>query len=78
MIVIDIEWDSQTTISEARRKAMMAFLFHCNLNVSLVVRFLGSNHIATHRDVHTVATILLDHKVPMFLVQQYVHTMTVG
>ena len=57
---------------------MMACLFHYNLDVSLVMRFLGGNHTAAHRDVQSVATILLAHKVPLFLVQQYVRVMTVG
>ena len=57
---------------------MMACLFHYNLDVSLVMRFLGGNHTAAHRDVQSVASILLAHKVPLFLVQQYVRVMTVG
>ena len=57
---------------------MMACLFHYNLDVSLVMRFLGGNHTAAHRDVQSVAMILLAHKVPKFLVQQYARVMTVG
>jgi hypothetical protein len=57
---------------------MIACLFHYVLDVSLVMRFLGGNHTAAHRDVQSVATILLAHKVPKFLVQQYVRVMTVG
>ena len=74
----DTAWASQTSIPNARRQAMMACLFHYNLDVSLVMRFLGGNHTAAHRDVQSVATILLAHKVPKFLVQQYVRVMTVG
>jgi hypothetical protein len=57
---------------------MIACLFHYVLDVSLVMQFLGGNHTAAHRDVQSVATILLAHKVPKFLVQQYVRVMTVG
>ena len=37
----DTEWASQTAIPEERRKAMMDCVFHYNLDVSLVMRFLG-------------------------------------
>ena len=74
----DTTWVSQTSIPEARQKAVVACLFNYNLDVSLVMQLLGGNHTAAYRDVQSVATILLDHKVPKFLVQQYVHVMTVG
>ena len=69
---------SKTYIPEARRKAMMACLFYYDLNISLVMRLLRDNHTTTHRDVQSVAAILLAHKVPTFLVQQYVRVMTSG
>ena len=47
----DTAWASQTSIPETRRKAMMACLFHYDLDVSLVMQFLGGNHTATHRNV---------------------------
>ena len=65
----DRTWVFQTSIPEARQKAMMACLFY--LDVSLVMRFLGGNHTAAHSDIQVVETILLAHKVPKFLVQQY-------
>ena len=74
----DTEWASQTAIPEERRKAMMACVFHYNLDVSLVMRFLGGNHTAAHRNVQKAAATLLKNGVPKTLVQQYVRVMTVG
>jgi hypothetical protein len=61
-----------------RQKAMMACLFHFNPDISMVVQFLGGNHTGAHRDVQTVAHVLLTYGVPKALVQQYVCVMTVG
>ena len=64
----DTNWASQTAIPTLRRKAMMACLFHFNLDVSLVMRFLGGNYTAAHRNYQTVATNLLDMGLPKYLV----------
>ena len=74
----DTNWAAQTEISEERRKAMMACLFHYNLDLSLLMRFLGGNYIGAHRDVHSTATILLQHGIDKDLVGQYMRVMTVG
>ena len=56
----------------------MSCLFHYNLDVSLVMRFLGGNYTAAHRHCQSVATRLLTMGIPAYLVQQYVRVMTVG
>ena len=62
------EWASQTAISKETRKAMMACLFHYNLDMSLLVRYLGGNHTGAYRDVHKTFKILLAHGISMSLV----------
>jgi hypothetical protein len=74
----DPDWATQTTITTERRKAMMACLFHYNLDVSLLMRYLGSDYTAEYRDIETTVEILLDHGVPRELVHHYIRVMTVG
>ena len=40
---------------------MMACLFHYNLDVSLLVRYLGGNYTGAHQNVQKTAKILLTH-----------------
>ena len=73
----DQEWASQESIPEERQKAMMACLLHYNLDVSLLMRYLGGNHTGAHQDVQATAKILLEHKIDAELVRHYVRVMTV-
>ena len=57
---------------------MMACLLHYNLDVSLLMRYLGGNHTGAHRAVQATARILLDHDTDAELVRHYVRVMTVG
>ena len=68
----DTNWASQTKISEERRKAMMACLFHYNLDVSLLMRYLGENYTGAHRDVHSTAKLLLGYGIEEELVGHYI------
>ena len=56
----------------------MACLFRFNLDVSLVMRFLGGNYTAAHRNFQEVATTLLDNGLPKYLVQKCGRVITVG
>ena len=57
---------------------MMACLLHYNLDVSLLMRYLGGNYTGAHRDVQATANILQSHGISTSLVQHYVQVMTVG
>ena len=57
---------------------MMACLFHYNLDVSLLMRYLGRNYTGAHRDVHSTAKNLLEHGIKEEPVGHYIHVMTVG
>ncbi len=56
----------------------MACVFHYNLNVSLLMRYLGGNYTAAYRDVQSTVNVLLDHGIPRTLVQHYIRVMSVG
>ena len=71
-------WATQTTIPTERRKAMMACLFHYNMDVSLLMRFLGGNYTGAYRDAHATARYLIRHGISEALVQHYSRVMTVG
>ena len=55
----DKTWESQADIPAESKKAMLACLFHYDLDVSLLMRYLGGNHIGAHRDVESTAATLL-------------------
>ena len=74
----DTNWATQSSLSASRRKAMMACLFHYNLDVSLLMRYLGGNYTGAHRRVQETATILRQHKISKTLIQHYIRVMTVG
>ena len=57
---------------------MMACLFHYNLDVSLLMRYLGGNYTGAHRRVQETATILRQHKISKTLIQHYIRVMTAG
>ena len=54
----DTEWASQENIRDESKKAMLACLCHYNLDVSLLMRFLGGNYVGAHRDVEKTALVL--------------------
>ena len=74
----DTQWVSQTTPSVERRRAMTACLFHYNLDVSLLMRYLGGNYTGAHRNVQATAQYLLDNGIDDDLVHHYIRIMTVG
>ena len=50
---INKNWVAQKAILKEKTKAMMACLFHYNLGVALLLRYLGNNYVGTHRDIIT-------------------------
>ena len=56
----------------------MACLLHYNMDVSLVIRFLGNNYTAAHREVSETVETLRQHNINKELIQHYIHIMTVG
>ena len=57
---------------------MLACLLHYNLDVLLLMRYLGGNYVGAHRDVDKTAETLQKHGVPEDLIRQYRRVMTVG
>ena len=73
----DTNWSHQTKIPAGLSTAMLACLFHYDLDVSLLMRYLGNNYTAAHRDVEAIVAIISPH-VDDDLVQHFVRVMTVG
>ena len=73
----DKNWSTQTEISKNKSKAMLACLFHYNLDVSLLMRYLGQNYTAAHRDVQGIATQIMPHVDP-WLIPHVIQVMTGG
>ena len=57
---------------------MFACLLHYNLDVALLMRYLGNNYTAAHRQVGKTTDILRQHNIDEELIQQYIRVMTVG
>ncbi len=57
---------------------MMARAFHYNLDVSLLLQYLGSNYTKEHIDVQETTSILLEYDIPCILIQHYIQVMLVG
>ena len=45
------DWNKQTSIDPIRQCALTAALLHFNLDVSMLMRYLGNNYTGAHRDV---------------------------
>ena len=51
-------WATQKSIEAEHKRAMLACLLHYNLNVSLLMHFLGGNYVDAHRDVEKTVKLL--------------------
>ena len=67
----DKTWESQADIPAESKKAMLVCLFHYDLNVLLLMRYLGGNYVGAHRDVESTALTLRKHSVPENLIRHY-------
>ena len=74
----DEKWASQIEIEDESKKAMLACLCHYDLDVSLLMRFLGGNYVGAHRDVERTVLTLQQHNIPDELIAHYRRVMTVG
>ena len=75
---IDKDWASQKVIASEKRIAMMACLLHYNMDVGLLMRYLGNNYTGAYRDVNATVKILSYYKINTDLIQHYIRVMTVG
>ena len=74
---MDTTWAAQKSISRSKSMAMMACLFHYNLDVSLLMRYLGNNYVAAHRNIEAIVERIRPF-VSDELIQHYVRVMSVG
>ena len=70
-------WATQTSIPPEKAKGMLACLLHYDLDVSLLMRYLGNNYTASHRKVGEIVEKIRPFVTPE-LIQHYIRVMTVG
>ena len=75
---INKDWAKQKKISKLKARQMLACLFHYDLDVSLLMRYLGNNYTASYRKVDETVSILKQHKICDDLIQRYIRVMTIG
>ncbi len=71
------DWASQTEIDPRKQTAFLAWLFHYNMDTSLVMRFLGGNYTAAYRNVDNIIKQILPYVDPNLL-RHYCGVMTTG
>jgi hypothetical protein len=72
------DWADQTHIPPLKQYAMLAFLFHYDLDTSLLMRYLGNNYTGAYREVSTIVSVLRLHKIDPSLNDKYVRVMLTG
>jgi hypothetical protein len=68
----------QTHIPPNKQYAMLACLFHYDLDTSLLMRYLGNNYTGAHRDISAIVSVLRSHKIDSILIDKYVRVMLTG
>lgn len=71
-------WEKQKQIDPDRQLAFTAGLLHFNLDVSLLVRYLGNNYTGEYREVQQVVTKLRHLNIDDDLIKKYVRVMASG
>ena len=74
----NLQWNEQTAIDPDRQIAFTAALFHYNLDVSLLMRFLGNNYTGEHRDILGTICKLQKYNIPKHLIDKFRRVMVVG
>ncbi len=72
------DWATQTHIPPLKQYAMLACLFHYDLDTSLLMRFLGNNYTGAHREISAIVSVLRVHKIDPILIDKYVRVMLTG
>jgi len=72
------DWADQTHIPPDKQYAMLACLFHYDLDTSLLMRYLGNNYTGAYREVSDVVSVLSSHKIDSILIDKYIQVMLTG
>ncbi len=73
----DSDWNSYESVPPKREMAFLALLFHYDLHLSAVVRFLGEKFTGSYRDVDDICAQLAPHVEP-HLIAEFRRVMTMG
>ena len=71
-------WATQPSIPAAKQYAMLACLFHYDLDTSFLFRYLGNNYTGAYRDVHSTIATLHTFKISSTLITKYARVMLTG
>jgi hypothetical protein len=74
----NLDWSNQASIDPDRQIALTAALFHFELDVSLLMRYLGRNYTGEYRDVVATVKILRQHCIPEELIRKYKRVLLTG
>ncbi|KAL7451838.1 LOW QUALITY PROTEIN: hypothetical protein ACHAWC_006018 [Mediolabrus comicus] len=74
----DPQWASCGKIPKGKEQQFLALFFHYDMNISAVVRFLGSKYLGGHRDVNAACRIMEQYGVSPANIAHYRRIMTVG
>ena len=76
----DTNWATQRQISVEKSRAMLPSFLHYDVDISSLIRFLGSNYTAAYRhdSVEDVVNILRGHKIDNSLINQYKRVVSTG
>jgi hypothetical protein len=74
---INPRWEQQESIQVERAIAMLACLFYFDMDVSLLMRYLGNNYTAAHRNITAIVEKIRPH-VDEYLIDHYIRVMSVG
>ena len=72
------DWASQTTIPPEKQYAMLVCLFYFDLDILLLVRYLGNNYTGAYREIHVIVETLHKFKINPNLITKYVRVMLTG
>lgn len=72
------DWATQTAIDPDRQIAYTAMLLHFNLDVSLLMRYLGNNYTGEYRDVPETIAKLRQYNIPEELIDKYRRVLLTG
>ena len=61
-----------------KKYAMLAFLFHHDLDTSLLMQYLGNNYTRAYREVSSITNTLHGHTISLSLINKYTRVMLTG
>jgi hypothetical protein len=74
----NLDWKEQETLDPDRQVALTAALLHFDLDVSLLMRYLGKNYTGEYRNVAASVATLCKHNIPEDLTAKFRRVLLTG